>query len=72
MFYMVSINNVYLFAGGVYEQEGQSVPRRDVLVYSQEYGWQSLAPMKVARMHHSLCVVDGFIYAFGGLGSNNR
>lgn len=60
------------FTGGLYQDQELTKPRRDVWLYSPRNGWQGLAPMKIPRVHHTVCAVDGFIYAIGGLDSDNR
>lgn len=48
-------------------------PGKEVLMYSYETKrWKYLAPMRVARMQHALCIEDGLIYAIGGIGEGNR
>lgn len=48
-------------------------PSKKVKAYSYETKqWTSLAPMNVARMDHTLCLLDGMIYAIGGIGKRGR
>ena len=53
-------------------REGRSpLPSKSVMKYSNQQ-WVTMAPMNVARMKHSLCVLDGLIYAIGGIGEGNQ
>ena len=53
-------------------REGRSpLPSKSVMKYSNQQ-WVTMAPMNVARMKHALCVLDGLIYAIGGIGEGNQ
>uniref|UniRef100_K1PZE2 Alpha-scruin n=1 Tax=Magallana gigas TaxID=29159 RepID=K1PZE2_MAGGI len=63
-----------LFTGGArYKDSECPSPTNKVLAYSYETKeWRPVAPLNVARMEHSLCEVDGYIFAIGGIGEGNR
>nr|XP_034302008.1 kelch-like protein 3 isoform X2 [Crassostrea gigas] len=59
--------------GARYKDSECPSPSNKVLVYSYETKeWRPVAPLNVARMEHSLCEVDGYIFAIGGIGEGNR
>uniref|UniRef100_K1Q8Y5 Kelch-like protein 3 n=1 Tax=Magallana gigas TaxID=29159 RepID=K1Q8Y5_MAGGI len=63
----------YMVGGARYKDSECSSPTNKVLVYSYETKeWRPVAPLNVARMEHSLCEVDGYIFAIGGIGEGNR
>ncbi|XP_062617601.1 beta-scruin-like [Saccostrea cucullata] len=69
---MVVLDQKLYVIGGLRYNDDNPLPRRDVWVYCPERGWRKLTSLRTARMHHALCVFDGFIYAIGGLGRNGR
>uniref|UniRef100_K1QJP9 Kelch-like protein 13 n=1 Tax=Magallana gigas TaxID=29159 RepID=K1QJP9_MAGGI len=63
----------YMVGGARYKDSECPSPTNKVLVYSYETKeWRPVAPLNVARMEHSLCEVDGYIFAIGGIGEGNR
>lgn len=63
----------YMVGGARYKDSECPSPTNKVLVYSYETKeWSPVAPLNVARMEHSLCEVDGYIFAIGGIGEGNR
>eukprot|EP00105_Crassostrea_gigas_P036943 XP_019921091.1 PREDICTED: kelch-like protein 2 [Crassostrea gigas] len=63
----------YMVGGARYKDSECPSPTNKVLVYSYETKeWRPVAPLNVARMKHSLCEVDGYIFAIGGIGEGNR
>ena len=71
---LICKNIFSLFVGGAKLREGGTPqPTNTVLQYLMEKKkWVTMAPMNVARMKHSLCVLDGLIYAIGGIGEGNQ
>eukprot|EP00105_Crassostrea_gigas_P034214 XP_019918362.1 PREDICTED: kelch-like protein 36 isoform X2 [Crassostrea gigas] len=62
----------YMVGGARYKDSECPSPTNKVLVYSYETKeWRPVAPLNVARMEHSLCEVDGYIFAIGGIGEGN-
>nr|XP_022297289.1 kelch-like protein 3 isoform X2 [Crassostrea virginica] len=62
----------WFIVGGAMAREGRSpLPSKSVMKYSNQQ-WVTMAPMNVARMKHALCVLDGLIYAIGGIGEGNQ
>ncbi|XP_065941532.1 kelch-like protein 3 isoform X2 [Magallana gigas] len=63
----------YMVGGARYNDSECPSPTNKVFVYSYETKeWRPVAPLNVARMEHSLCEVDGYIFAIGGIGEGNR
>ncbi|XP_065932556.1 kelch-like protein 3 [Magallana gigas] len=63
----------YMVGGARYKDSEYPSPTNKVLVYSYETKeWRPVAPLNVARMEHSLCELDGYIFAIGGIGEGNR
>uniref|UniRef100_A0A8W8L4M9 BTB domain-containing protein n=1 Tax=Magallana gigas TaxID=29159 RepID=A0A8W8L4M9_MAGGI len=63
----------YMVGGARYKDSECPSPTNKVLVYSYETKeWRPVAPLNVARMEHSLCELDGYIFAIGGIGEGNR